>query len=1289
MSQLNDAPGGSAGPDRDSLDRLASRFEAAWEQGPPPALDDFVPPDDRRALAELVHIDLERRLKAGEGVRVESYLQRYPALAEDAEGVLALLGAEYEQRRREPGLSPAEYCWRFPAHAVQLRQRLTQQPPAAGDVPAASASSSTQQTTLSPPAAGNGATSPPPPSCPEPRYRPLRFHARGALGEVLVAHDQEFHREVALKRIQEGRADDPESRRRFLLEAEITGRLEHPGVVPAYSLTWDEAGRPCYTMRLIQGDTLQQAIERFHQDNRPGRDPGERRLALRQLLQRFIAVCNTIAYAHSRGILHRDLKPANVMLGPYGETLVVDWGLAKAIDRGEQARASGEDTLAPTAGGEEGGTATGQLLGTPAYMSPEQAEGNWSGVGPASDIYGLGAILYCLLTGNSPFQGKVREVLERVKRGEFPPPRHWKKDIARPLEAVCLKAMARNPQGRYATAQELAADVEHWLADEPAAAYREPWPLRLGRWRRRHKALVAGVTAAGLALLVLGAIGVFWLVQQAAELRRGVAAALDRADRLQQQARWDEAEAVLEQAQDRLGDSGLTDLRQRVRQARADLGLVHQLDAARLKAATMVEGYLDYAEAERDYAAAFRQAQLGQPGDEVAAVAERLRASAIKQQLVAALDDWAYVTEAASRRAWLLAVARQVDPDPWRNRFRNLRLWRDRAALERLAQQAPVRLWSPQLVTALARVLAQRGGDAVPLLTAAQARTPQDFWLNFELGNALLARQRAGEAVGYYRAALALRPNTIAVYYNLGNALKDQGQLDEAIACYKKAMALDPKHALAHNNLGTALQAKGEVDRAIACYEKALALDPKLALAHNNLGSALQAKGQRDRAIACYLKALGIDPKFAKAHHNLGIALHDKGDLDRAIACYKKALALDPKDAKAHLSLGHALQAKGEVDRAIACYEKALALDPKLALAYNNLGVALKDKGQLDRAIACYKKALALDPKDARAHNNLGNALKAKGDLGGAIACYKKALALDPKDAKAHYNLGSALQAKGDLDGAIACYRQALALDPRLTLAHYNLGSALHAGGRLDGAIVAYRQAIALQPNYAEAHCNLGHTYRDKGAFRAALAALQRGHQLGTQQPHWRYPSARWVKEAERWVRLDRQLPAILKGQIKAAGAAEWIEYAQLCKYKKLFLTSARLFTEAFAADPKLADDLKTSNRYNAACYAALAATGKGQDAGQLAAPERARLRQQALAWLRADLALWTRALATGRAQARAAVQRQLRHWQRDPALAGIRDAAWLVNLPADDLRACRRLWADVDALFKRAGSPK
>jgi serine/threonine protein kinase len=342
------------------------------------------------------------------------------------------------------------------------------------------------------------------------RYRILRPHAKGGLGEVYVAEDQELHREVALKELQPTHADNPQSRGRFLLEAEITGGLEHPGIVPVYGLGQYDDGRPFYAMRFIKGDNLKEAIRRFHEADKPGRDPGERSLALRQLLRRFIDVCNAVAYAHSRGVLHRDLKPGNIMLAKYGETLIIDWGLAKPVGRdraGSVSDGPDERTLRPTSGSGIAATQMGSAIGTPGYMSPEQALGNLDRLGPASDVYSLGATLYALLTGQAPFREReVADVLEKVRNGDFPWPRQIKPAVPPALEAVCLKAMALKSEDRYGTPLELAADIEHWLADEPVSAYREPWSVRSGRWLRRHRPLVAGTAALLLAAVPLSIV---------------------------------------------------------------------------------------------------------------------------------------------------------------------------------------------------------------------------------------------------------------------------------------------------------------------------------------------------------------------------------------------------------------------------------------------------------------------------------------------------------------------------------------------------------------------------------------------------------------------------------------------------------------------------------------------------------------------------------------------------------------------------------------------------------------
>jgi serine/threonine-protein kinase len=356
------------------------------------------------------------------------------------------------------------------------------------------------------------------------RFRVLRPLARGGLGAVFVALDGELGREVALKQILDAHADDPISRQRFVMEAEITGGLEHPGIVPVYGLGTYRDGRPYYAMRFIRGDSLKEAIAAFHADKALKREPGRRSLELNKLLRRLLDVCNAIEYAHSRGVLHRDIKPGNVIVGRHGETLVVDWGLAKPLGRTEPG-AGDERPLFPSSASGSAETLPGSALGTPAYMSPEQARGDLDTLGPRSDVYSLGATLYCLLTGTAPVaEGDAGAMLRSVQRGDVPKPRAIDKSIDRSLEAVCLKAMALKPEDRYATPRLLAEDIEHWIADQPVTAHREPWTTRARRWVGRHKTKVVAATVA----LVLVMIGLAGLLVVRERTNRELQVALDR-----------------------------------------------------------------------------------------------------------------------------------------------------------------------------------------------------------------------------------------------------------------------------------------------------------------------------------------------------------------------------------------------------------------------------------------------------------------------------------------------------------------------------------------------------------------------------------------------------------------------------------------------------------------------------------------------------------------------------------------------------------------------------------------
>jgi superkiller protein 3 len=747
------------------------------------------------------------------------------------------------------------------------------------------------------------------------------------------------------------------------------------------------------------------------------------------------------------------------------------------------------------------------------------------------------------------------------------------------------------------------------------------------------------------------------------------------------------------------------------------------LEEARLRQAEFWEEHSNSPGAPPRYTEAFREYGLdveALPADQAAG---RVRQAPIREELVAALDDWARcLPSSGPSPAKLRAVADGADDNSWRRAVRAAVPRKEAARLKELAKDAGALAQPPAVLVLLgiALVQAQAPEEAVAFLRQAQRRYPGDFWINHTLAVTLSLQRptRSAEAMGYHRAAQALRPLSPGAHVNLGHALRARGDLAGAAACYRRALELDPKNVRARTGLGNVLRDQGDRDGAVACFRQAIELDPTDVVAHNGLGGTLYDRGDLAGAVACYRRALELNPNVAQVHTNLGIALRAQGDRAGALSCYRRAVELDPKDANAHNDLGHALWARGDRAAAIACFRKAIEINPKHAKAHLNLGVALRDQGERGGAVACLRKAAELDPqwadphnelgavlaaqgdragaaasfrkaielnlKHAGAHFNLGLTLRDQGDWAGAAACFRRAVELNPADARAHTNLGAALGKRGDAEAEVLYYRKALEIDPKDVNAHYDLGIALGKQGDLAGAAACYRKALTLDPQLAEAHCNLGHLLRRQGEFAASLAALRAGHELGSARKGWRYPSGKWVQEAERLAELEARLDEVLRGKRQPADAAERVELAQVCKVKKLYAPAARLYAEAFAAGGRTAEDLRAAHRYSAACYAALAAAGQGRGSDKPDAEGCARLRHQALDWLRADLALRARQLG-GKPADREELQRRMRHWQRDADLAGVRDAAALAKLPAGEREAWQKFWAEVADLRQKA----
>jgi serine/threonine protein kinase len=698
------------------------------------------------------------------------------------------------------------------------------------------------------------------------RFRVLRPHAEGGLGEVFVALDVELNREVALKRMKDRHADHPAIRRRFLVEAEITGGLEHPGIVPVYGLGADADGRPYYAMRFIKGESLKEAIQRFHGDGDRAGDAAARSLAFRKLLRGFTDVCNAVDYAHDRGVLHRDIKPGNIIVGQYGETLVVDWGVAKPMGVPEAGRASSEGALIPSSASGSAETLPGIALGTPAYMSPEQAGGELDRLGPRSDVYSLGATLYALLTGRSPFEGDdVREVLGRVQRGDFAPPRAIAPGIDPALEAVCLKAMAREPADRYATSRALAEDLEWWMADEPVSAWREPLSARARRWARRHR---TGATSAAAALLA-GLIGLLALAAVQSRYNRELKASLQRAEAVLTFLEADVLTAARPEGQ----EGGLG----------KDVTVREAIDDAE---PNIAERFKDQPLVEADI-----RGTLGTTyhylGETALAIRQFKRALELRRDLLDPDHPDTLISRNNLAAAYLTA-GRTAEAIALHETTLKL-------SESKLGTDHPDTLISRNNL-ALAYQAAGRTAEAIALHEAMIKLSeskhgpdhPDSIASRNNLATAYLAAGRTAEAIALHEATLKLReaklgadhPDTLTTRNNLGAAYCDAGRTAEAIALHEATLKLSeakrgadhPDILFSRNNLALAFQAAGRTGEAVALFEATLKLrEAKLGADHpgtlvsrNNLAAAYESLDRWAEAEALRRDALARRRKITR-----------------------------------------------------------------------------------------------------------------------------------------------------------------------------------------------------------------------------------------------------------------------------------------------------------------------------------------------------------------------------------------------------------------------------------------
>ncbi len=933
---------------------------------------------------------------------------------------------------------------------------------------------------------------------------------RGSMGVVWRAVDTRLRRDVALKVLTA--APDGDALEPFLREARASARLRHPGIVVLYGAEVVE-GRAVVALELVEGGSLAQRLK-----------DEKAKLSPREAARIVAELSDAVQAAHGEGVIHRDLKPANVLIDRAGRPRLTDFGLAR------DERASVKVT------------AMGDVLGSPCYMAPEQARGDVDVIGPRTDVYGLGAVLYECIVGRPPFVGSTGvEVLRKVVDEALVPPstartRAGLEPVAPDLETICLQALRKEPHRRYATAADLGADLRRWLDGRPISARPAGALERVGMALRRTRA-PAAVGAAVVVTLVVAASGSgAWGRWQDG---RRVDAALRQVEAGAVRSRPAAREELL-----------LVLLQSRTpataRRVAAALDAVTvELVAARAEALRAVLNPVD--DAER-----LRQPKLVPLGEALERLAADPPGTPLAPAHAAALRE--------ARHRLLVRLRAAKDPDAAGHRGAEVHLGRqqsrrlgdDRLALASVCCEALGRLGVPEGADALGRYLFAEE-DEVRAIPAGEALTRlpgvRPLWLvqraAERYGDEGRFSQHTTRALKALGAPPTFEPTT-------GVEHRDRGELrwlfrDEAgaLADFARALALDPKDARAYADRGEVHAYRSRWEQALPDLTRAIELEPEEPRHWCSRAAVRAESNDLDGAVSDASKALELDPSDV----NTWLARADvratrRLDLEGALEDCTQALALDPALADALVSRASVRRLLNDQQRALEDLNRAIELDATKAGAYGQRGMLLEELGRIDDALADHEKALALDGKRASSWSRRGWLKANRGDLPGALADLTKAIELDPKLGEPHALRGRVHAMQGDLDAAIADCDRACELDPRLASAWANraivkashlrdyvgaipdldkalaldpneLGTLSWRGfSRLNtgdnaGAVEDLTRALALRPNDATMVCSRGIAYVGLHQLEPALIDFARAAEL---KPGWAEP---WARSAE------------------------------------------------------------------------------------------------------------------------------------------------------------------------------
>jgi serine/threonine protein kinase/Flp pilus assembly protein TadD len=793
-------------------------------------------------------------------------------------------------------------------------------------------------------------------------YKLLERIGEGGFGVVYMAEQlKPVRRKVALKIVKPG-MDTRQVIARFEAERQALAIMDHANIAKVLDGGVSPSGRPYFVMDLIKGVPVTEFCD-------------ENQIPARRRLELFITVCHAVQHAHQKGIIHRDLKPSNVLITQHDTMPVVkiiDFGVAKALGQ-----VLTDKTLF---------TGFAQMVGTPLYMSPEQAGQSGLDVDTRSDIYSLGVLLYELLTGTTPFDSErfktatfdeirriireeeplkpssrlsaARETLKSISAQRQTEPAKLAKLLQRDIDWIVMKALEKDRTRRYETANAFAEDLEHYLSGEPVKARPPSTTYRLRKFARRNQGWLFAAGVIGVAcLLVVGSVG--WILRDRESRRSAVNREVELATQEASEARarallavsnpgeWERelAEAVaafkraeVVAAQNRPivnseMNSRMAAMRDMLAGDMKDRRFAELVDEIRLSVSDTYVDKGEFATFNKEDSYPKLRAAIeeyfglefvkGVKHEVLRLIGER--PEPIQEILINALSECKRVAPKGEGPgiAWLTSVIDAADTDPWQQRARKAVAARDWAGLERMLTGEQAASRSAARLLRLVALLPTEETDArINLLRRVQIVHPDDFWATYLLGHDIHQLFEWDEALRYLTAAAALRPRSAGAQFQLGISLRDKRRYAEAIDRHREALRLNPNNTMCRRELALVLELNGNLDEAIAEYRETIRLNPSSYSAHYNLSSALEQQGRLAEAEVAAREALRLRPDYASHHGRLGFVLFRQSRLAEAEAELRQALELHPGLPVYRFNLINTLLAQGKTSEA-----KSLCVD--------------------------------------------------------------------------------------------------------------------------------------------------------------------------------------------------------------------------------------------------------------------------------------------------------------------------------------------------------------------------